>query len=154
MNNFYLDTNILVCLVTKDDRKEKLIEALKVIEDIEDSAFVTSNFTFVEMAKVLTHTKRQNPKAVAKQINRITKDTKIADFKFGLIPTSPSSAYTFEDFWIDVGENMNLYNPGWGDSIHCVVMKNNKIPNIISLDGKDDFEIVPGITLIDPLSLE
>ena len=54
---------------------------------------------------------------------------------------------------MDVGENMSIYNPGWGDSIHCVIMKNNGVENILSLDTKDDFEIVRGITLMHPIDI-
>ena len=45
---------------------------------------------------------------------------------------------------------MNLYNPGWADAVHCVIMKNNGIKEILSTDEKEDFEIVPGIALIHP----
>ena len=62
----------------------------------------------------------------------------------------PNPKYTFDKFWADVGQNMNLYNPGWGDSMHCVIMKNNDVENILSLDAKDDFELVPGINLFHP----
>lgn len=51
---------------------------------------------------------------------------------------------------LDVGENMSLYNPSWGDSLHCVIMKNNEVRNIVSLDTKDDFEIVREIILMHP----
>ncbi len=154
MSDFYLDTNVFVCLATDDERKAELMASLDILNTVEGTRFVTSDFTFVEMAKVLTHTKRQNTKAVAKLMNKITKLGQIENIKFEIIPTSPLDTYTFKDFWIDVSENMNLYNPGWGDSIHCVIMKNNKIPYIISFDEKDDFDIVQGITLLHPLNIE
>ena len=150
MNYFYLDTCILVALITKDKRKKVVIQALNTIMSIEDAVLVTSDFTFVEMAKVLINTFQQSPKTTARQINTITKNSEIEGFEFQVLSTSPSSKYSFDQFWIDVGENMSLYNPGWGDSVHCVIMKNNDIENIVSLDTKDDFEIVRGITLMHP----
>jgi len=150
MNYFYLDTCIFVALVTKDKRKPTIIKALKTIMSFEKATLVTSDFTFVEMAKVLINTFKQSPKTTARQINTITKSWNIEGFEFQVLSTSPSKKYTFDQFWMDVGENMSLYNPGWGDSIHCVIMKNNGVENIVSLDTKDDFEIVRGITLMHP----
>jgi len=153
MNLFYLDTCIFVTLLTGEDRKPMVIDAMANITQLADAVFVTSDFTFVEMAKVLINTKQQNPKSTARQINKITKDRSIDGFDFTILPTSPSPNYSFDKFWADVGQNMNLYNPGWGDSMHCVIMKNNDVENILSLDAKDDFEIVPGINLFHPENL-
>ena len=151
MNYFYLDTCILVTLLTKKDkRRATVIQALNMLMSIEDAVLVTSDFTFVEMAKVLINSFKQNPKTTAKQINTITKEGKIDEFEFQILSTSPSNDYSFDQFWMDVGENMSLYNPGWGDSIHCVIMRNNNVENILSLDAKDDFEIVRGIRLMHP----
>jgi len=156
MSIFYLDANIFICLASKkvDSRKNDLINGLSILSQIEGSSLVTSEFAFVEVAKALTHTHKEEPKAVAKKINKITKQKKVESFEFSIVPTSPDPSYTFNDFWVAVGENMNLYNPGWGDSIHCVIMRNNKICHIVSLDEKDDFEIVPGLTLVHPLNSE
>jgi len=143
MNLFYLDTCIFVTLFTEEERRDVVVEAMTNINQIEDAFFVTSDFTFVEMAKVLINTKKHNPKATAKGINKITKSGSIDGFDF-------TTKYTFDKFWADVGQNMNLYNPGWGDSMHCVIMKNNDVENILSLDAKDDFELVPGINLFHP----
>lgn len=150
MNFFYLDTCIFVTLFTDEDRRDVVVQAMANINQIEDAVFVTSDFTFVEMAKVLINTKKHNPKATAKGINKITKSRSIDGFDFTILPTSPSPKYTFDKFWADVGQNMNLYNPGWGDSMHCVIMKNNDVENILSLDAKHDFELVPGINLFHP----
>ena len=150
MNYFYLDTCILVALVTKDSRKELVVKALNIIASLEDAVLVTSDFTFVEMAKVLIHTAKLSPKATAKQVNAIVKSKRVEGFEFETLSTSPSDDYDFDQFWVDVAENMSLYNPGWGDSIHCVIMRNNGVGNILTLDGKDDFNIVRGITHIHP----
>lgn len=120
MNYFYLDTCIFVTLITKDKRKKTVVQAIKTIMSFEDAVLVTSDFTFVEMAKVLINTLKQSPKTTAKQINSITKNGEIEGFEFQILSTSPSSKYSFDQFWMDVGENMSLYNPGWGDSIVTV----------------------------------
>ncbi|MCK5096278.1 MAG: type II toxin-antitoxin system VapC family toxin [Candidatus Pacebacteria bacterium] len=137
-------------LIAGESKSKVVKDALEVFGDLEDVILVTSSFTFTEVAKVLIHGKKENPKAVAKKLNKINRENCISGFNFEIVPTSPDSAYTFEDFWVSVSENMNLYNPGWADAVHCVIMKNNSIKEILSMDGKDDFEIVSGITLIHP----
>ncbi len=150
MDNIYLDTNIIVSLYLKDKNYEEVKSALDTLSNLRDVQFVTSDFSFIETAKVLINTHHEQPKTVAKEINKIQKNSKIGDFVFTILETSPDSTYEFNDFWNDVGQNMNLYNPGWGDSFHCVIMKNNKVKKILSRDEKDDFEIVPGIELMHP----
>jgi predicted nucleic acid-binding protein len=105
------------------------------------------------MAKVLINSGTKIPSATNRLIMRITKASNIEGFDFEILPTSPDTSYTFDQFWVDVGVNMNLYNPGWGDSIHCVVMNNNGVETIISMDAKDDFEAVPGILLLHPKAI-
>jgi len=56
MNLFYLDTCIFVTLFTDEERREVVVQAMTNIDQIEDAVFVTSDFTFVEMAKVLINT--------------------------------------------------------------------------------------------------
>ena len=153
MISFYLDANVLITLLDNTDvRQADLIEGLSKINEIEDAEFVVSDFTFVEITKVLINAKNWQPKATARKVNSIIQKGEIEHFRFRLVPTSPDNEYDFDQFWIDVSQNMTLYNPGWGDAIHCVIMANNKIKNIVSMDQKDDFRIVPGLDLIDPLS--
>ena len=153
MNRFYLDTCILVALATKEATYEDIKAALKIVLNIDNSELVTSDFAFVEMAKVLVNQKEFKPKKASKVINDISKNTMVDEFSFTVIPTENNPSYSFDKFWFDVAENMSLYNPGWGDAIHCVIMRNNDISNIISIDTKDDFEIVRGINLLHPESI-
>ena len=150
MDSIYLDTNIFVSLLSKDDKYQDVKTALQTLSNITGLRFVTSIFTFVETAKSLIHTHKKSPKWVAENMYRIQDEKKIDTFNFFILPVSTNSSYSFDNFWIDVGQNMNLYNPGWGDSFHCVIMKNNDIKQILSTDGKHDFKIVPGIKLLQP----
>ncbi|MEZ4179957.1 MAG: type II toxin-antitoxin system VapC family toxin [Candidatus Doudnabacteria bacterium] len=154
MKDIYLDTNIFVSWYMKDEFSSEIENAVEVLSGMESVRFVTSLFTFVELAKVLINQFNIKPKKVASDINRLQRSSKIYNVKFFILDTHKNSNYTFDDFWSDVGENMNLYNPGWGDAFHCVIMKNNNVKSILSRDGKDDFEIVPGINLLKPKDIK
>ena len=149
-STFYLDANIIVSLLYEEERTSLVVASLERILELQDAKLVTSQFAFTEAVKALINSKGLSPKIAAKRINAATRNGTLADFPFELVPTATADGYSFDDFWIDVGENMNLYNPGWGDSIHCVIMKNNGLENILSVDAKDDFEIVPNLNLFHP----
>jgi len=150
MEKIYLDSNIIVSLLNNEDKTKDIKKSLNILSDIDEVEFVVSLFVFIEAAKVLINTHNKQPKSIASKINKIQEDCSIEGFSFSILPTSNDEDYAFDDFWNDVGQNMNLYNPGWGDAFHCVIMKNNKVKKILSTDGKDDFRIVPGITLLQP----
>lgn len=148
--HFYLDTNVIVALLIKEEKTDVVRRALDILLDLKGSALFTSQFTFIEAAKVLINQKKKSPKETARLIRKATTDLTLSGYAFEIVPTSPSESYGFDDFFSDVGENMNLYNPGWGDAFHCVIMKNNRLENILSTDEKDDFEIVRGLNLFHP----
>ena len=90
------------------------------------------------------------PKKVALLHNAIIETSSVAGFEVVLIRTSPSGKYTADNLFIDVREIMTNYSPGWGDAIHCVIMRKNKIKIILSSDAKNDFKIIPGLELLHP----
>ena len=148
--DFYLDANIIVSLLYEEERSSLVRDGLGVVLAMDGVSLVTSQFAFIEATKALINSKSLSPKTASKRVHTALKSLELNGVPFRLVPTTMDASYTFDDFWTDVGENMNLYNPGWGDSIHCVIMKNNGLENILSVDAKDDFEIVPNLNLFHP----
>ncbi|MGH7989184.1 MAG: hypothetical protein ACREDS_03175, partial [Limisphaerales bacterium] len=46
------------------------------------------------------------------------------------------------------------YHSGVGDIIHSVIMKNNRIENILTFDEKKDFTQIPGLTVFHPKDIK
>jgi predicted nucleic acid-binding protein len=155
MKKIYLDTNILVALLAEGKNLEgsnrKIINnALKIFSKLSNVKLLTSIWTITEMAKVLINEKKMSNKIVASIVNEFVNTNKLGEFKVGILEVHPKKGYKFNNFFDDVREKMILYNPGWGDAIHSVIMKNNNINEILTLDDKKDFKIIPKIIVIDP----
>ena len=160
MKKIYLDTNILVALVAEKPEDEKLAErravatnALNILTDSGTIALCVSSWALTEMVKVMINEYNIPHKKVAILHNAITQTSSIAGFEITLIQTSPSKRYSIENLFLDVREIMTNYSPGWGDAIHCVIMRENKIKTILSSDGKEDFKIIPSLELLDPANM-
>lgn len=151
----YVDSNILIAYFTtgvgaEKVRKRRIINAFKVISQLGDVKFYISMWTINEFVKVMINEKRKLPKEINKIANNLVQKTIIEKTELEILGVCPDSEYTFNDFFYDVREVMTLYNPGFGDAFHSVIMRNHSIKEILSLDGKDDFNIIPGITVIPP----
>jgi predicted nucleic acid-binding protein len=152
----YLDANIIVALSAekpKDEalemRKNHATNALGLLHD-SGVQLCVSSWALTEAVKVMIFEYGMPPKRVAILHNAITETSSVAGFEIKLIKTNPNSRYSVEDLFLSVREMMTNYNPGWGDAIHCVIMRNNKIGTILSSDTKDDFRIIPGLELLHP----
>ena len=155
MKKIYLDTNIFVALLAKGksveiDNRKIVKNALKIFSKFGNVRLLTSIWTITEMAKALINQKKMSNKIVASIVNEFVSTNKLAGFKVEILEVHPKKGYGFNIFFDDVREKMILYNPGWGDAIHSVIMKNNNINEILTLDGKKDFKIIPGIIVVDP----
>jgi len=155
MKKIYLDTNIFVALLAKGksvetDNRKIVKNALKIFSKFGNVRLLTSIWTITEMAKALINQKKMSNKIVASIVNEVVSTNKLAEFEVEILEVHPKKGYGFNNFFDDVREKMILYNPGWGDAIHSVIMKNNNINEILTLDGKKDFKIIPGIIVVDP----
>lgn len=153
MSKIYLDTNILVSLLAEksDDtrlaqRRSDSINALNYLNE-SGVTLCVSTWALTEMVKVLINDYGMPNKKVALLHNGITKTSSISGFEIKIISIK---RYTIDQLFLDVREIMTIYSPGWGDAIHCVVMRKNKITQILSTDEKDDFKIIPGLELLHP----
>lgn len=157
MRRIYLDANILVALVAEkkgdkdlNERREDALNALNILSELDEISFCVSSWALTEMVKVMINTYEILPKKVANIHNSITTASSVAGFEIEIIETSPSKKYSIENLFLQVREIMTNYNPGWGDAIHCVIMRENKIKTILSSDAKNDFKIIPGLELWHP----
>jgi predicted nucleic acid-binding protein len=153
MERVYLDTNILIPLIVEDKsldgRREEVIPSLEILSAT-GVEFCISGWTLTEMVKVMINDYSMQPKRVSILHNAITTSKSLGGFKVSIIPISPKKSYAVDDLLLEVREIMTIYNPGWGDAIHCVVMRQNDIKQILSADAKNDFKIIPGLTLLHP----
>lgn len=46
------------------------------------------------------------------------------------------------------------YHSGVGDIIHSVIMKNNRVAEILTFDEKDDFKKIPDLTVLHPRDIK
>jgi predicted nucleic acid-binding protein len=155
MKKIYLDTNILVAVLAEGEKaetknKELVEQALNFFSKLTNITLVTSIWTITEMAKVLINEKKMSNKIVAEIANEFTNNHKLGEFRVEILNVHPKKSYRFNNFFDDIREKMILYNPGFGDTIHIVIMKNNNIIEILTFDAKKDFKIIPGIVAIDP----
>ena len=155
MRHVYLDTNMLVAYFAtgkkaEADRKKEILKAFKVLLELADVKLSLSMWTVTEMVQILINQKGMGRKKVAEIANNLLREIKMEGLEIKIVSVSPRDGYTFDDFFYDVREKMILYNPGWGDAIHGVIMRNNGIKEILTFDGKDDFKIMPGLTVIHP----
>jgi len=155
MKKVYLDTNILVPLVVKDDtveeRMKMVLSALNILSLSTGIELCVSYWSLTELIKVCINDYSLKPREVSKIKSDIIKNKKVYGFDIEIINSdSGGDDYSIDDLFTSVGEIMNQYNPGWGDAIHCAIMRNNGIKYILSADAKDDFDIIPGIERIDP----
>lgn len=112
-----------------------------------------SNFCVTEFVKVMIHGKKEGNKEVNTIANNLTKKTLIEGVEVKILKVCPDKEYDFDNFFYDIREKITLYNSGWGDTLHQVIMKNHRIKYILSFDGKD-FEIIPDIQVVSPLSFK
>lgn len=154
MRKIYLDSNILVAFFAdgknaENERKNIITRAMSNFAQLSNIRIVTSLWAITEMAKILINEKKMSNKIVAQIVNNFVKLPKLGQCEIKIIDVSPRKKYRFNNFFDDIKEKMILYNPGWGDAIHCVIMKNNNIVEILTFDSKKDFSIT-GLTVIDP----
>lgn len=154
MRKIYVDTCILVAYFSHDpkeaSRKLQIVGAFKVLSNLEDIKLYISMWTITEFIKVMINVKGRKPKEVNQLANELVTKAVVEGLELNLIEVSPNPEYSFDDFFYHAREIMALYNPGFGDAFHSTIMRNHNIKEILSIDGKDDFKILPGFIVIAP----
>jgi len=141
----YLDS----CIFIKIFLKEPGYQQTLIFLNDPDIEFVTSDWTWTEIVRVLIKTKKISEKKVSNYIQSLMRKKRIDEVCFKIISASLKEDYTFEEFFYEVQETLLKYKGSLGDVIHSVIMKNNKIDTILSTDS--EFEGMKGIYVINPL---
>jgi predicted nucleic acid-binding protein len=54
------------------------------------------------------------------------------------------------EFFYHIRQGILSYHSGVGDIIHSVIMKNNKVSDILTFDEKDDFKSILDLIVLHP----
>ncbi len=141
----YLDSCIFIKVFLKESGYKKVL----VFLNDPDIEFVTSDWTWTEIVKVLIKTKKISERKVSNYIQYLIRKKRIGDICFKIIPVSLKEDYTFEEFFYEVQQTLLKYKGSLGDVIHSVIMKNNKIDTILTTDS--EFEGMKGTCIMNPL---
>ena len=130
MKTIYLDTNIFVTSFLKRDGFKKINSFIE--ENKEEFDLVSSDWTLTEIVKVLINEYGVNSKKVAEYVQKLQREKRIFGEKFSFIKVSKERGYDFEEFFFGLQKTILQYNNGVSDSIHSLIMKNNKIKYILT----------------------
>jgi predicted nucleic acid-binding protein len=154
MNRFYLDSNVLIAFHSIDkaeEAKRKAVQkALTVFADLKDLQLCTSMWAITEMVNILISRKKLDRGIVAEIESQLVNEKRLQGLKIQIIDVSPEKDYDFAEFFYHVKQGILNYHSGVGDVIHSVIMKNNRISQILTFDEKDDFKQIPGLTVPNP----
>jgi predicted nucleic acid-binding protein len=153
MKQIYLDACVLVAHFAKNREKERhkiVLDALKVFSQISEVRLCTSHWAVAEMVKVLILRLKFKNKYVLQCEAELLNKMRLGEVKIEFIDVSNKKEYDFKEFFYDVRKGILRYNSGVGDTIHSVIMKNNKIKGILTFDEKEDFKKIPGLVVIHP----
>jgi len=148
MKTIYLDTNIFITYFLKRDGFDEIQNFMKDNKD--DLDLVTSDWTLTEIVKVLVNEYKTSPKKVADFIQKLLREKRIFGNKFSFIKVNKKKDYDFEEFFYDIQKIILAYNNSVSDSIHSLIMKNNKIKYILTTNEKD-FQGIRGLIVINPV---
>lgn len=155
---FYLDSNILIAYFSvdksEDGKKEILKGALAVFGKLRGVRLCTSMWTVTETINVLRSAKQMDPVKVAEIENQLIHEQRLGRLKIEFVDVSPRKDYDFKEFFYHVRQGILNHHSGVGDVIHSVIMKNNKIRQILTFDDKNDFKQIPGLTVFHPKNIK
>lgn len=145
----YLDSCIFVAYFMKEEEKIKKINKFFKKAKSSKIKFFTSDWTLTEIVKVLMKDKKISSEAVANYIQELQRTKRLNKIKFLWISVSKKKDYDFEEFCYEVQKMLLEYQVHLGDAIHALIMKNNKINTILTIDSK--FMGAEGMIIINPL---
>ncbi len=144
----YLDSCIFVSKFLKEERYKKI---KKFIEEVKDSSeFVSSDWALTETVKVLIREKKKSPAKVANYIQELIRTNELDGIRFIWINTEgKKNDYSFEKFFYEIQQRQLKFKGSLGDVIHGVIMRNNLVKNILSIDA--EFEGMKEVVVFNPL---
>jgi predicted nucleic acid-binding protein len=154
MRRIYLDSNILISHFSKDraeETKRQMVgNALSVFAELRDIQLCTSMWAITEMVNILVSQKKIDRGEVAEIESQLVSERRLADLKIVFLDVSPRKDYDFIEFFYHIRQGILSYHSGVGDIIHSVIMKNNRVSDILTFDEKDDFKSIPNLTVLHP----
>ena len=154
MRRIYLDSNILISHFSKDraeETKRQMVgNALSVFAELRDIQLCTSMWAITEMVNILVSQKKIDRGEVAEIESQLVSERRLADLKIVFLDVSPRKDYDFMEFFYHIRQGILSYHSGVGDIIHSVIMKNNRVSDILTFDEKDDFKSIPNLTVLHP----
>jgi predicted nucleic acid-binding protein len=154
MRRIYLDSNILISHFSKDrgeETKRLMVgNALSVFAELREIQLCTSMWAITEMVNILVSQKKIDRGQVAEIESQLVSERRLADLKILFLEVSPRKDYDFMEFFYHIRQGILSYHSGVGDIIHSVIMKNNKVSDILTFDEKDDFKSIPDLTVLHP----
>ncbi len=152
MRQVYLDANVVMPLISnqKDDDKDRqdIRNTLKTFEDSPDVEFVMSHFTILETVKVLRVKRKFASEDLHKIYNELALKSRLEGIKIKIVDFSPDDGYDFTEMFYDLHLMLLVQKNGIEDATHAIIMKNNGIQFIMTLNEKDF--TIPGFTVINP----
>jgi len=158
MKRIYLDSNVLIAYHSSDkaeESKKKMVqEAFAAFGQLKEIQLCTSMWAVTEMVNILVSSKKIDRGVVAEIESQLVNEKRLSDLKIQLIDVSPKRDYDFAEFFYHVKQGILKYHSGVGDVIHSVIMKNNRISDILTFDEKDDFKQIPDLTVLHPKDIK
>lgn len=150
----YLDTCLLVAVYRKSDPRHKnATEFCEKIAKLGNINLVCSHFTITEFTQVCVKNNYFSEGDTYKIANSLLLTSKINRvYPFQIANAGgKDKKYNFEDFFNDIQSIIleTTPRPHLADTIHSVIMRNNKIKKIVTYDKKD-FEKIAGIKPYEP----
>ena len=149
-----MDSNVLIAYYSTDkaaENKRKLVEnALTVFAQLKDVQLCTSMWGVTETVNILVSQKRMNRGDVAEIETQLVSEKRLGNLKIYFAEVSPQRDYDFPGFFYHVRQGILKYHSGLGDIIHSVIMRNNAIADILTVDEKDDLKQIPDLTVLHP----
>jgi len=102
------------------------------------------------MVNVLVSAHKMDPGKVADIESQFLSERRLKNLRIYFAKASPLKDYDFNEFFYHVRQGILKYHSGVGDVIHSVIMNNNRISQILTLDEKKDFKQILGLTVLHP----
>ena len=156
LKQIYIDACILIAIFSSHkeeiEKKKVVMKCLDLMETFKDIQLFTSSWAIAEMLNVLISRHKMKPGKVREIEEQIIHTERIRSLKIHLLDASPLKNYSVREFLYHVHKVILAYHPGLGDAMHWVIMKNNNIRKILTLDTKG-FAMMPGLEVIEPIKI-
>jgi predicted nucleic acid-binding protein len=157
MNKIYLDSCILIAYFSNNkeekENKKEVRRILKIFEEL-NAEFYISNWTISEMMNILLSRHKMKNEKVLQFESELLNKSRLGNLKVKILDIEGyKRKYDLKEFLYDIRKNILKYHSGVGDTIHSVIMSNNKIHKIVTFDEKKDFKNIAGLIVLHPRNI-